>query len=161
MTRKSLIRIAALGSLLLLLGAFGFQYIGGLAPCKLCLWQRWPHGVAVVLGGIGLLVGWSIVPRLGALAALTTAALGLYHTGVERAWWQGPTSCTGSGSGMSGLTGEQLLSTEAAPNVVMCDQVAWQMWGLSMASWNAIASLLLAMVWIAALRAGPEPKLKF
>ncbi len=161
MTRKSLIRIAALGSLLLLLGAFGFQYIGGLAPCKLCLWQRWPHAAAVVLGGAGLLVGWSIVPRLGALAAFSTAVLGLYHTGVERGWWQGPTSCTGSGPGLSGLSGEQLLSTEAAPNVVMCDQVAWQMWGLSMASWNAIASLVLVLIWIAALRAGPEPKLKF
>ena len=44
------IMLACLGSLSLLLGAFAFQFIGGLAPCPMCLWQRWPHVIAVVIG---------------------------------------------------------------------------------------------------------------
>ncbi|MDH2326301.1 disulfide bond formation protein B [Cereibacter sp. SYSU M97828] len=142
--------IAAAGSAALLLGALAFQYIGGLAPCAMCIWQRWPHGAAIA---IGVLV-W-VMPRralcwLGALAALTSAGIGIFHTGVERKWWAGPSSCTGSSDALSGLSGSDLLSTAQPVHVVMCDQVAWSMAGLSMASWNAIASLVLVAVWIAA-----------
>jgi len=72
-----------------------------------------------------------------------TGAIGVYHTGVERDWWEGPTSCTGSG-----LTGD-LLSLDG-PQLVMCDQVSWAMLGLSMASWNALFSFGLVFVWVSA-----------
>ena len=152
--RRALIALAAGGSAALLLGAYGFQALG-YAPCKMCLWQRWPHMAAVGIGILALLArGAPPLPRalaaLGALAALTTAGIGLYHTGVERGWWLGPTSCTGSGLG--GLSGADLLSFEDAPPLVMCDQVAWAFAGLSMASWNALLSLALALVWIRAAR---------
>ena len=153
MNTRSLIAIAAGGSAALLLGAYGFQALG-YAPCKMCLWQRWPHFAAIGLGILGLL----ILPRpfalLGALAAATTAGLGIFHTGVERGWWEGPTSCTGSGPGLGGLSGGDLLSTDA-PRLVMCDQVSWAFAGLSMASWNAIFSLALVAIWlVAATRTG-------
>lgn len=85
MTRNSLVILAAVGSLALLLGALAFQHLGGLAPCKMCIWQRWPHGAAVVFGALVLLVplGVGAVRLLlgaGLLAALTTAAIGAYHT---------------------------------------------------------------------------------
>lgn len=154
LSAKQLALIAAAGSALLLAGAFGFQFIGGLAPCKLCLWQRWPHAAAVLIGAVALFVPRVWVMALGALAALATGGLGLYHTGVERGWWEGPTSCTGSGSALDGLSGAELLNFDAAPAVVMCDQVAWEMLGLSMASWNALAAACLALIWInAAARA--------
>ncbi|MHC0052922.1 disulfide bond formation protein B [Actibacterium sp. D379-3] len=152
MTRKSLTLLAAVGSLALLLGAFGFQYIGGLPPCELCIWQRWPHAGAIAIGAVALIWNSRIVPVLGALAALTTAGIGLYHTGVERAWWPGPSSCTGGG-GLGGLSGSDLLSITDVPKVVMCDQVAWQMFGLSMASWNALGSFALVILWGMAARA--------
>jgi len=154
-TRKSYILLAAAGSLSVLLGAFGFQYIGGLAPCEMCLWQRWPHAAAVVLGGAGLGTGAALVPVLGGLAALTTGAIGVYHTGVERDWWEGPNSCTGASDALSSLSGADLLNFDATPAVVMCDEVAWQMLGLSMASWNALASFGFAAVWFLAYRARP------
>ena len=94
MTRAYWIVLAAGGSAALLLGAFAFQHLGGLAPCKLCLWQRWPHGAAIVIGVLALALPGRLLPLLGALAALTTAAIGGYHTGVERGWWEGPTTCT-------------------------------------------------------------------
>ena len=86
MERNGLIILAAGGSVALLAGAFAFQYIGGMAPCQLCLWQRWPHAAAIVIGLVALLVSAGIVARLlaglGAMAALTTAAIGVFHVGV-------------------------------------------------------------------------------
>ncbi len=152
MTRRQLMLTAAAGSLTLLLGAFVFQALG-YAPCKLCIWQRWPHGLAVGTGVLVALTGplalWGI---LGAISALATAGLGLYHAGVELKWWQGPTSCTGGGNALGGLSGDQLLSLDAPVDIVMCDQVAWALAGVSMAGWNAILSVALAGLWIAALR---------
>lgn len=152
MTQRSLIALAGFGSLAILLGAFGFQYIGGYPPCAMCLWQRWPHGAAIVLGLIGLFLPSRGIAWLGALAAAITAGIGLYHTGVERKWWEGPQSCTGSGDALSGLSGGDLLSLDAPTGIVMCDQVVWDLFGLSMASYNAIFSALLVLIWIAAAR---------
>lgn len=147
--RTLLLALAATGSLGLLLGALAFQHLGGLAPCKMCLWQRWPHGVAVLIGVVALAAGrrtWACaLPWLGMLATLSTAAVAGYHTGVERGWWAGPSSCTGGGSG-------DLLRLDGPLGVVMCDEVAWQMLGLSMASWNMLASLGLALLWAWAAR---------
>ena len=150
MTRNSLVLIAVAGSAGLLVAALGFQYIGGLFPCKLCLWQRYPHVVAVLVGMGALAVRSRLLPVLGAIAALTSANIGLYHTGVERGWWEGPTTCT-SGA-IDGLSTDALLDQIMAAPLVRCDDVAWQFLSLSMASWNAIASLLLALIWIAAAR---------
>jgi disulfide bond formation protein DsbB len=152
MTRqKTLIVIAAAGSAALLLGAFGFQHLGGMAPCKLCLWQRWPHGVAIGAGVLALIAWPALMALLGAAAALVTAGIGGYHTGVERGWWQGPSDCTGGPIG--GMSAEDLLDQIMAAPLVRCDEVPWEMWGLSMASWNMLASLGLALLWIMALRA--------
>ncbi|HEX9858452.1 MAG TPA: disulfide bond formation protein B, partial [Paracoccaceae bacterium] len=139
----------AAGSLALLLGAFAFQYVGGLAPCPLCLWQRWPHAAAVAIGGLALLAGGRLLPILGALAALTTAGIGVFHTGVEQKWWEGLASCS-SGS-IAGISVQDLLNPDVAvAPVVRCDEIAWQMLGLSMASWNVAISVGLALVWLAA-----------
>lgn len=146
--RKLLILIAAGGSAALLLGAFGFQYLGGMAPCKLCLWQRWPHAAAIVIGALALIRPGRALPRLGAMAALATAAIGVYHTGVERRWWEGPDTCTSGPVG--GLTPQQLMDQILAAPLVRCDEVPWEMLGLSMASWNAVASAGLALVWLIA-----------
>lgn len=149
MTRTQLILFAALGSAALLAGAFVFQALG-YAPCKMCLWQRWPHAAAVVIGAAALAFGGRVWAYLGAAAALITSGLGLYHTGVERSWWEGPTTCT-SGS-IEGVDPEALLEQILTAPIVRCDEVAWQLMGLSMASWNALASLILLFIWIAAAR---------
>lgn len=148
LTRNALIFAAAGGSSALLAGAFLFQAIG-YAPCPMCWWQRYPHFVAVAIGVLALLLSGPRLPVVGALAALTTSALGVLHTGVERDWWDVQTSCTGGD--MGDLSGADLLSTDA-PRAVMCDQVAWELFGLSMASWNALFSALLVVLWILAAR---------
>lgn len=148
MNRSQFILAATLGSFGLLAGAFVFQALG-YAPCQMCLWQRWPHAAAIAIGAIALLLtrAQPALALLGALAALTTAAIGGYHTGVERGWWEGPSSCTGGGA----LNTADLLSTDIAP-VVMCDDVVWSLFGLSMASYNMLVSLALAGLWIIAAR---------
>ncbi|MFP7675631.1 disulfide bond formation protein B [Marivita sp. S0852] len=149
---KQLGLIAAGGSAVLLLAAFVFQ-AAGYAPCAMCIWQRYPHVIAIAIGAL-LMVGLPILLLLmaGAGAAFTTAGIGIFHTGVERGWWEGPTACAGSGLDMSNLTGADLLpSASSAPStLVMCDEVAWEFLSLSMASWNALWSLVIAGIWIMA-----------
>jgi disulfide bond formation protein DsbB len=147
MSRNTLIALAAAGSAALLLAAWTFQYFG-YAPCKLCIWQRWPHGAAVAIGVAALLLRGPLLPLLGALAAAVTAGVGVFHTGVERGWWEGPSTCT-SGS-IGGLSPEQLMEQIMAAPLVRCDEVAWELLGLSMASWNALASAGLVLLWLAA-----------
>ena len=151
MTRTSLILTAALGSAGLLLAAFAFQFVGGLAPCVLCIWQRWPHLVAVLIGLIALKSRHPVLPVLGALAALTSAAIGVFHVGVEQEWWQGLAQC--SVNTLSGVSAGDLLNTDVTVGApAACDKVAWSFLGLSMAAWNVMASGFFASLWLAAAR---------
>ena len=139
--------LAASGSALLLAGAYLFQFLGYL-PCQMCLWQRWPHMAAIAIGAAAFAYPSRAWAFAGAAAAAITAGIGIFHTGVERDWWEGPASCTGAAGGLSG----DLLSLEG-PKLVMCDQVSWALFGLSMPSWNALFSLLLVALWLMAARA--------
>jgi disulfide bond formation protein DsbB len=150
-SRRNLTLLATLGSAGLLGGAFAFQYIGGMAPCQPCKYQRWPHGAAILIGLLVLATGWRGLAWAGALAALVTAGIGMFHVGVEQLWWEGLATCT-AGS-ISGISTADLLNPAAdvaAP--VRCDQIAWSLFGISMAGWNVILSLGLAGVWVMAAR---------
>jgi len=150
--RRSLMLLAALGSAALLLGAFGFQYLGGLAPCAMCLWQRWPHAVAVALGAVGLALPHALVAWAGAATMLTSTGLALLHTGVERGWWVLNLACTGGGEDLGAMDVTALLDPTQGSGIVLCTEVPWSLLGLSMASWNGIASLVLLGLWVAAAR---------
>jgi len=140
--------IAALGSIALLGGAYYFQYEVGLAPCDMCLWQRYPHMLAILFGLIT--VPLVIEPRaalifamLAILALFVTAGIGVYHAGVEQHWWQGPQSCTGRIP--AGLSIEEMKKYLMNARMVRCDEIPWKMWNVSMAGWNAIVSGALAL----------------
>ncbi len=149
--KRRLILIAAAGSAAMLLGAWGFQYLGGLAPCKMCIWQRYPHGIAVVLGVAAFVFpGIRPLPLFGALAAAATAGIGVFHAGVEQGWWEGPSTCTSGDIG--GLTPEELLNQIMSAPLVRCDEIPWEMFGISMAEWNALISAGLVLIWLAAWR---------
>jgi disulfide bond formation protein DsbB len=135
-----------------ILGAWIFQYGMGLKPCPLCLEQRYAYYFAVplaVMVAIGDQAGASRKVLLGALVAIAVGmlwntALGVYHSGIEWKLWAGPQECSGSGSGLDTARGlaEQLQSV----NVVRCDEAPWRFLGLSLAGYNALISLLLALV---------------
>jgi len=140
---------ALLGSAALLGGAYYFQYVVGLAPCDMCLWQRYPHMVTIAAGLIAVLsFAWprfALVFTLTAITALfVTAGIGVYHVGVEQHLWQGPQAC--SGRIPSGLSAAQLKDYLLNARMVRCDQAAWSLFGVSMAGWNAMLSGVLAVM---------------
>jgi disulfide bond formation protein DsbB len=124
----------------LLGGALGSQYLGGLHPCEMCYWQRWPHAAAIALAGAAFLLPSRarLLTALAALAITISGAIGVFHAGVEIGWWEGLTRCTAGGA----------ISLEDLMNVplVRCDQVQWSLLGISMAGWNALISLGSAAV---------------
>ena len=133
-------------SLFIILGAWSFQLIGGLAPCPLCLEQRVPWYLMIVVSAaatFGISARWpkQAVTALFAiaLALLVWAAyLGLYHAGVEYKWWPGPPTCTGGGA----IDGSIDLSQLGHAKIPMCDVVPWSMAGISLAGFNFLFSLL-------------------
>jgi disulfide bond formation protein DsbB len=146
--------IAFLSSALMLAIAHSFEKFGGLAPCHLCLKQREVYWVAGTVGLIfTILQRTPLWPRLRTPANLLLGAIFLYgaglaafHAGVEWKWWPGPTTCTGTGSAVSVGSLEAALNGTVKLKPPMCDKAAWVFLGLSMAGWNALASLKLA-VW--------------
>ncbi|ARC88828.1 disulfide bond formation protein B [Rhodovulum sp. MB263] len=153
-TRNQLILLAAGASAASLLAAFGFEHLGGLAPCKLCLWQRWPHAVAPILGLLAVAIGGRMLALSGMVTMAVSTGLGVYHSGVERHWWTGPSSCTGSGPSLSQMTPEQILNPSLVQPVVLCDRIAWELFGLTMANYNVLLSAVLVVVWAMALARG-------
>ena len=152
MNRRSFALIGTFGPALLLAAALASQYIGGLAPCELCIWQRWPHLAAIALGAGFLLTGRRLFGALAAASLVVGAGIAAYHVGVEQQWWAGPGAC--SGAGLGEMTGSQLLDITVADVIVRCDEVAWSMFGLSMAAWNGLLSVCIAAGWGAALVPG-------
>lgn len=135
--------IALLLPLGLLGAAFASQYLGGLHPCEMCLWQRWPHGVAVVLAALAFSspadsARARTLTLLAALAIAISGAIGVYHAGVEAKIFEGFTQCTATGKGLS--PAELLKQITHAP-LVRCDEVQFRFLGISMAGWNALLSL--------------------
>jgi len=140
-------KILLLASLSSLLFALTMQLGFGLQPCVLCLWQRVPYGIAVILS----LLSWILKPygrktafclALCAICYIAGMGLAVFHTGVELHWWAGTSGCAVqplSGSSANDLR-ESLLRT-VTPR---CDQIAWTVFGLSMADLNICWSLMLA-----------------
>ena len=150
--RLVLILAAAAGSAALMIAALGFQHIGGLAPCQMCLWQRYPHVVAIGVGAIALLVpsAGRLLAAIGLLAVLATAAISGFHAGVEQGWWEGITAC--AAGDITGLSTDDLLNRILEAPIVRCDEILWSLLGLSMAAWNMVISLGLAVLWWRAVR---------
>jgi disulfide bond formation protein DsbB len=144
--------LAALVPAGLLAGAHGSQYLGGLVPCEMCYWQRWPHFAALAFA----LLSYALINRLpdrgrslvwlAALAMLVSGGIGAYHAGVELGIFEGITQCTST----SAVSVSDILS---AP-LIRCDQVQWELLGISMAGWNAIVSIGfgLGILWLSLRR---------
>lgn len=147
--------IALVLPLVLLGGALGSQYLGGLHPCEMCYWQRWPHGAAVVLAALSFAAPAEssrsrTLTLLAALAIAISGAIGVYHAGVEAKIFEGITTCTALPKGAS--TADLLKQISRAP-LIRCDQVQFRFLGISMAGWNAILSLSgAALIAILALK---------
>lgn len=137
-----------------LAGAFFVQHVLDVPPCYLCIWQRWPFAALVVIGAIAVVLPPEHALRrasflLAALAAGAGAALAAYHVGVEQHWWQGTAACMPTDFGAAeDLASLRRQLTETDP--VRCDEVAWSLGGLSLASLNVLLSAALCLYSLAA-----------
>lgn len=140
-----LIALVGLGCLALIAGAWFFEIVVGLRPCKLCLEQRLPHYAAIGLAAAGLVLARS--PRLQGFVLLGLAllmawstGLGVYHAGVEWGWFAGPNDCGGAAAPAAAGV-QDFMKQLQTTRVVACTEAAWRWLGLSLAGWNALASL--------------------
>jgi disulfide bond formation protein DsbB len=132
-----------------ILGALGFEHIGGYLPCPLCLEQRYAYyaGVPLLFLALVLLSAGRGRPAallflVVSLAFLANAGLGAYHAGAEWHFWPGPDACTGAQEITTSAGG--LLDALPTTNVIRCDEAAFRFAGISLAGWNVIVSLLVA-----------------
>jgi len=150
--------IAIVGALTIC-GFFFFQYVLRYPPCPLCLDQRQAYYVAVPLavlltvgGSYGasrkvLMLGFAVV----ALVMLWNTGLSAFHAGVEWKLWAGPTDCSGPVNSIGSTT--NLLRSLQDIHIVRCDEAAWRFLGISLAGYDVLVSLVLAIAAGIGLRA--------
>jgi disulfide bond formation protein DsbB len=140
-------------------GALVFQYVLHLPPCHFCLWQRYPYGAVLAVGllAMGLKArglnavgyrrgsGEAVVVNSGLF--LLSAGIAMFHSGIERGWWTSGSGCTAA---IAGGTPEEVLAALLAAPVVRCDEIPWQLLGLSLANLNVIygLSVMAGSMWV-------------
>lgn len=149
MPPRMLLALLLYGSALLLGGAYAFQYIGGLEPCQLCLYQRIPHGLVIAITLVALALKPRGVVLLAILLALglildISALLAGFHVGVEQKWWEGLPGCTSTAISTNMSIDQLKDAILGREKVVPCDEVVWSLFGISMAGYNFIASMIMS-----------------
>ena len=140
-----------------ILGALGFEHIGGYEPCPLCLMQRTPYYIGIPIVAAALAAAWVQAPRSAlvvlfaavGLLMLYNAGLATYHAGVEWGFWEGPAACAEAPGGGSAA---DMLSELGTVTPASCTQAVWRLLGLSFAGWNVLISALLAALGLYAAR---------
>ena len=121
------------------------QIVGGLHPCEICLWQRYPYAAIIVIASVGFFLPvrlQRLALGLCVLLLLTEFGLALYHAGVEQHWWVGP----GCSSADAPTSLDALRASIAGAALVRCDVPGFTFLGLSMAAWNALYALSCVLV---------------
>jgi disulfide bond formation protein DsbB len=145
--------LALLTPLALLGGAYASQYLGGLHPCEMCWWQRYPHVAAIPLAlaayaSRGRPCVSALLAGLAGLAVGISGLIGLFHAGVEYGWWEGLTTCSTTPSGGSGA---DMLNQIMATPMIRCDVAPWSLFGISLAGYNGLLSGAAALAILALL----------
>lgn len=138
--------------------ALAFQYLGGLHPCQLCISQRWALGAGIAGAVLATLSKGTLRVIFGVLAVLgfvAEVALAVYHSGVERHLWQGPQSCSGGGALPTSFDTAAVFESASGRAPAACNEIPWDLFGLSMANYNVVIAAVMAALCIGALRAGP------
>lgn len=146
---RNIANAAFMLGLFAILGALAFEHIGGLYPCVLCLDQRWPYYFGLPILAV-VIFAWDALPAPLRIALTLVvgglfvwgAGLGVYHSGVEWGIFAGPQSCVGVGDAVS----FDMLSNLDSARVVPCDEVQFEILGISLAGFNAIISAAIAIM---------------
>ena len=151
-TRFHAALLVLLVSLFTIGGAWFIELVLGVKPCHLCLIGRIPHYIGIPVAALALIANReSVSPRIGramlallAIVFLVGTGIAVYHSGVEFGIFAGPTDCTGTIEKAADI--QDFLKQLQTVKVIRCDEVAMRIFGLSLASWNAVISLGLAVV---------------
>ncbi|MFC0386758.1 disulfide bond formation protein B [Muricoccus vinaceus] len=137
--------IAALLAAAAPLVALASERFGEMAPCALCLWQRWPYWVAVVLAALAAGLRSRALLSLAGAAVLVSGAIAGLHVGVEQGWWPSPLPSCAAPTAGTGMSVDDLMRSLAARPAKPCDAAAYLIPGLavSMAAMNLIYALVL------------------
>ncbi len=147
MSTSNIFKISFVISSLMLLSAFYLEYFHGALPCDLCITQRWFHGVIISYSFIIILIinktliSNKLLILVGAILWLSSSLAGLYHFGIEMNFWAGPDGCS-SNIDFSKDTLTYLLNKSP----IKCDEVIFEIFGLSLAGWNALVSLFIFLL---------------
>ena len=139
--------LIALASAVALSAAFIGQYVFDLPPCDLCIYQRYPYVIAIALCLFTLMPAiqsyafWTFI--ILTIFLLINSVIAAHHVGVEQHWWTGPEGCTGPNGTPETL--EALRAHIAATPIFRCDEVTFSLFGISMAGYYALFSLVLAI----------------
>ena len=149
---------ALLAAAAMLATAHAFQTFGGLPPCTLCLRQRevywWAGGLALGFMAAVRAPGGARLREASCwilgLVFLIGAGVAVYHAGAEWKFWPGPATCASAGGAALDPQAMAALLQGAKIRPPACDEALWVFLGLSMAGWNALISLALAVLSVAA-----------
>ncbi|EHS52710.1 hypothetical protein PDO_4628 [Rhizobium sp. PDO1-076] len=144
--------ILTLGMALVVGSALGFEHIGGYVPCALCLMQRNPYYIGLGVGVAALAASTLRLPPVvtrGLFLIITVLmlvgmGLGIYHSGVEWKFWDGPASCSIGATG--GATPTNVLEALNSTKAPSCTEATLRVLGLSFAGWNVLTSATLAAI---------------
>ena len=138
-------------SVALLLTAFAFEHLGGLNPCILCIYQRIPYFLNIIIAIAALLLIFfgsqkfaGLLIILCGMVFFVGGIIAMYHVGIEQHWWTGIASCSGIPAGTVESVEEMRKMLQSTP-VIRCDEIAWSMFGISLSGYNLLASLTLGL----------------
>ena len=133
---------------LILISAFLIEHQLGHKPCKLCIYQRVPYFVAILLILKMLLTAsyQKIALFILALTFLVSASLAFYHFGIEQGFFNESLICKAENP-TEALSKEKLLQLLEA-NPISCKDVSFEMFGFSLAAINTIFSIALSVIFI-------------
>lgn len=142
--------LTALGTISFLAISFALisQYGFGLYPCEYCIYQRIPYVIVIVLAILGLIATNMMGRKYGAfnimlcgVALLINSCIAFYHVGIEQNWWTSGCSLPD----FSGMSAEEISAAIRNAPAARCDDIAWQLFGISMAGYNVIICFALGI----------------
>ena len=136
-------------SIFSLLFVFILQYEYGILPCKICIWQRWPHIFNIFIALI--IISSSSIPNyimvLGLINMFLAFILALYHYGLEQNLWDNVFSCSGEIK-FNDLSTEEILNNLNNTPIKTCEIEAWNFLNLSLTGWNMILTIFISLTWL-------------
>ena len=123
------------------------EYVFDLTPCGMCLKQRHPYYFIIIASLIGYLfkkLQYGLLPILNQLAVLYGLFYSIWHVGIEKKIFQGPSSCSGTLSKTNSI--QNLKDQISNQEIINCSDITWVIFGLSAATINSILLLFILII---------------